>query len=136
MFTCMAMMQRDLVNYLPRNILMFIFVASASVLASLRAWLISVDDELLDYEEWLIQHKFFNPKRLRFFTVVEAAKIGIALCDKNMLLAAIAELPNTVAWPLPGHEPGSASVPVVRLKASGCDGIYYVGMCFNEVTIT
>lgn len=58
-----------------------------------------MDDELLDYEDWMVREKFYNPKRLRFFTDIEAAKIGMAECDKNMLLAAIADLPNTVAWP-------------------------------------
>lgn len=84
-------------------ILNHVSISETSIMiAKLRAWLISVDVGMLEYEDWLVKNKFYNPKRLKFFNPVDlkADNIFIAVCDKNMLLAAIAKLPDIDAWPL------------------------------------
>ena len=74
-------------------------VLSVAPFANLHSWLLSIDHDLLAIEEWLILNKFSTPKRLHYFKEEDASELGMKLCDKRMLLAAIANLPDTDAWP-------------------------------------
>ena len=77
-------------------------ISSASELSNLHAWLISVDNDMLLYEDWLVRRKYFNPLRLKLFDPVDLEsdkRTHFPLCDKKMLVAAIASLPDTVNWP-------------------------------------
>ena len=58
-----------------------------------RSILQSVDEDLIAYEEALVNGKLFDSKRLDFFNVDEADKIELSSINKKMILRAIVELP-------------------------------------------
>ena len=63
---------------------------------SLRAWIISVDNDMLQYKDWLFCHKdwlfchkFYNQKRSKFFNATDLdadEMVYLPFCDKMMLL--------------------------------------------------
>lgn len=67
--------------------------------AKLHAWLLTIDEDLLAFEDALVLDKFDNPKRLHFFKGSDADNIGMAGSHKNMMLHAISILPQSAVWP-------------------------------------
>ena len=65
----------------------------------LHAWLLSIDENLLVYEEDLFDGNYINPKRLHSFDAEDADNMGMTASQKEIILEAIQKLPKTLAWP-------------------------------------